>query len=455
MMLNPAARPLVRWERLVVIGVLLATIPLGYMVVRRAAFMQRRMGDIGCYLRAAWAVRTGADPYTIVAEILFHYNYPPFLAIAMTPLADAPAGEPRPWMLPFAMSVFVWYAVNLVCLALGIHWLAGALEEHALPESSHTGLAGAYRWWALRVFPFLVCMVPIGHSFMRGQVNPIVIMCLCACMAALIRGRSWRAGWWLSWPISIKVFPAFLLIYPLVQRNWRCLGGCAIGLFTALVVIPVVCLGPQRTYEYYDEFVRVTLAPGLGLGHDESRYEELTQLRSTDSQSFVAMLHNTIHGDPATRPPDASPELRRVSYVLGAAALLFALWAGRWGRSAVGPEIPLYLGSVVMVMLFLCPVCHLHYYSMALPMVMGLVAARWKGSLDPAIGAGFVVLLVVNFVGNGLPNLPGCEWLRERGFATYPALILWGTALVVLWRSARRRGAAEMVETRDFIRAAA
>jgi hypothetical protein len=431
------ARRLGRWERIAVVGFLLLFMPLGFMVVKRAAFMDRRMGDLGCYLRAAWAVRTGGDPYSIVEENGFHYNYPPFLAIAMVPLADAPAGEPRPAMLPYGLSALIWYLVNVVCLALGIHWLAGALEEHALPESSRGRLSGSFRWWALRLLPAFACIVPIGHSFMRGQVNPIVIMCLCACMAAFIRGRSWRAGWWLSWPIAIKVFPAFLLLYPLMQRNWRSLGGCAAGLVVALVVIPTVCLGPVRTFDYYSEFARVTLAPGLGVGQDDSRSDELTHITHTDSQSFLAMLHNTIHGDMGTRPDDASPELRRVSYVLGAAVLLLTLWCGRWGRAAVGLEVPLYLGSLVLVMLFICPVCHLHYYSMATPLFMGILAVSLGARLNPTIGLGIVLICAINIVGDALPNLPMFEALRQRGFSTYPALMLWSVALILLWRRSR------------------
>jgi len=422
-----------------VAGFLFIFIPLGLMVVRRDAFLERRMGDLGCYLRAAWAVRTGVDPYSIVEENKFHYNYPPFLAIVLTPLADAPAGEPRPWMLPYWGSVLAWYVINLLSLALGIHWLASALEDHCFQGMTVLGLRGSCRWWALRLLPVAACSIPIGHSFMRGQVNPIVIMCLCASMAALIRGRSWRAGWWLSWPITIKVFPAFLLLYPLVQRNWRCLGGCAIGLFVGLILIPALYFGPLRTVEYYEEFVRVTLAPGLGVGEDQSRSDELTHLTSTDSQSFLAVLNNNIYPDRYDRPDDASPALRRVSYVLGAAVLLATLCAGQWRRRPIGPEAPLYLGALVMVMLFICPVCHLHYYSFATPMVMGVLAAVWGNELNPSLGWGLLLLFAFNVAGNILSNLPGCESLRDRGFATLPALMLWAAALMMLWRASRRR----------------
>ena len=52
------------------------------------------MTDLQVYLRAAWAVRSGADLYTIIDDNQWHYHYPALFAILMTPLADPPAGEP-------------------------------------------------------------------------------------------------------------------------------------------------------------------------------------------------------------------------------------------------------------------------------------------------------------------------------------------------------------------------
>src|SRR5262249_128572 len=156
---------------------------------------------------------------------------------------DPPAGADRTGMLPYAVSVAIWYLINVACLALGVHWLASALEERAASPRLPAGSRG---WWALRMLPVLGCLVPIPHTLMGGQTNLVVLLCLCAMMAALLRGRSGWAGWWLAWPICIKVYPAFLLLYPAVRRDWRFLGGTAAGLLVGLVLIPVAALGPAR-----------------------------------------------------------------------------------------------------------------------------------------------------------------------------------------------------------------
>ncbi|MBY0523901.1 MAG: hypothetical protein K2R98_10915 [Gemmataceae bacterium] len=145
-------------------------------------------------------------------------------------------------------------------------------------------------------------------------------------------------------------------------------------------------------------------------------------------------MHNTLHLDRATRPRDASATLRHVQYLLGGLMATMTLLAAGWRRPLAGPYLALFLGALVVVMLLLCPVCHLHYFSMMLPLVMGLVAASWRDRFNDRIAISLVALLWINAIGNGIPNLPGLELARDVGVAMYATLALWIVALVVLWR---------------------
>src|SRR6185369_3380366 len=125
-----------RWERLGLWLLLLVAVGFGVFVDIRSALLKRRMGDLGIFLRAAWAARRGGEElYTVTCNSGFHYCYPPTLAILLAPLADPPPGTDANGYLPYPVSVAIWYTFSLLCLAAGLHVLAGALEETS-PDSS-------------------------------------------------------------------------------------------------------------------------------------------------------------------------------------------------------------------------------------------------------------------------------------------------------------------------------
>ena len=409
-------------QRAALILLLLGFIAFGCLVEMRSAFMQRRMCDLDVYLRGAWAVRTSNDLYNITDDNHWHYNYPPFLAIALVPLADPPPGADRTGMIPFAVTVALWYLFSLACLAIAVHWLVGALEARwQLP-------ANRRRWWALRMFPVLACLVPVGHTLMRGQVNMIVLLLFCGMAAGMLKGQGLGSGLCLAGAICIKLFPAFLLIFPLWQRNWRCLAGCALGLFVGIVVIPLAVFGPAKTLALYQQYTEVLIRPALGTGSDTSRAHELTSGGAADSQSFQAMLRNSLNRDLATRPRQPAGWILGVNYVLGGLLTWLTLWAGR--RKASNVVLP--LGALILLMLFISPVCHLHYFVFSLPLVIALIFQDFQA--HNRIGWRLKLILVVNLMTSIVPNLPWFVFWREVGLATYGAMLLWMVAIVRLWK---------------------
>jgi hypothetical protein len=421
-----------RWERRFLALFFVTLAAFGVLVEVRSAFLSRHMGDLGCYLKAAWAVRTGHDIYD-VTDNGWHYNYPPLLAILMVPLAEAPAGQSTAGLLPFAASAGLWYLFSVACLLLAVHWLASALEQASPDPAVRDQPRGCRRWWALRVIPVLVCLTPIGHTLMRGQVNLLVLALLCGAAAAMLRGRRLLSGLCLAGTICIKIYPAFLLLYPLWRRDGRCLAGCALGLFLGLVAVPGVVFGPQQTITYWHELADVLVGPALGAGTDQSRAKELIEVTATDSQSLLASLHNSLHVDPHTRPRQASSLVRLVSTLVGGAMTILLLLAAGRRRPLMGSQAVVFLGALILNMLLLCPVCHLHYFCLAVPLVMGLVAGHWDRLGTDRLGWRLTLLLAV-FAAAALPGQIPVQVLRDIGLAMYGAVAVWAAAVVILWK---------------------
>lgn len=432
--LDSRQAPLGRGERLALVVFFVVLAVFGIITEHRSAFQRTRKGDLNVFLRAGWAVRSGDDLYAVTDDNGFHYHYPPLLAILAAPLADPPAGADHTWMLPYSISVAICYLLNLLFLAFAVHHLARALEQTTAGRLGLNWPVGSRGWWALRMTPILACVIPIGHTLSRGQVNLLLLALFAGFLADLLHGRHFRAGLWLSGAICVKIIPAYLLLLPLWRRDGRCLAGCAAGLVLGLLVIPLVFLGPSRTVDCYREMARTVLMPGLGSGDDKSRAVELTNQTATEGQSILTALHNTLHYDLATRPHKASPELRRISYLLGALLTLTALGAFGWRRREDGTDVVLFFGLLVLNMLLISPVCHLHYFSLLLPLVTALAANRWQERKQLSLGPWLLGIILVSGIGNLLPQLPDMNLFRDCGSAMYGSLLMWLMGVAVLWR---------------------
>jgi alpha-1,2-mannosyltransferase len=408
---------------------LVAIVLFGILVEIRSVYLQRRMGDLGVFLRTAWAVRAGQDIYTVTDNNGYHYHYPPLFAILLAPLADPPPGVERSWSAPYATAVVIWYAFSLLCLMIAVRWLAGALQTRRQGDKETRRQGEAVSPY-LSSLPVLACLPPIGHTLMRGQVSLLLLLLLCGMAAALLRGRRGQAGLWLAGAICLKIIPAFLVLYPLSRRDGRCLAACVVGLVMGLAVIPAAVFGPARTLTYYQEWGDVLLWPALGSGTDRSRAKELIEVTATDSQSFQAIIHNTTYPNPATRPPTASAAVRCAHWLIGSFLTVVTLLAAR--RRDDGPAAVITLGALTVIMILLSPVCHLHYFCLCVPLMMGILAAVWEENRSRLARMGVYAVMIVFCLANTLPHFQKFQLLRDCGLATYAALLLWLTGMLVL-----------------------
>jgi hypothetical protein len=442
-------RPLNCFERwgLWLLGI--SFVLLLFPIELRSAFLKRPMTDLQVYLRAAWAVRTGHDLYSIIDDNKWHYHYPALFAILMVPLANTPAGEHQEWWhLRMHESVFVWHFFTLFCLFVSAHWLANALEEKSTDPELREQRRYSGRWWALRVWPVLALLAPVSQTILRGQVNLLVLAMICAMIAAALRGQCWRAGVWLSAAICVKLIPAFLLLYPLRRRDWRWLGGCAAGLFVGLALIPSLVFGPKKAWDYTVEWSNVFMRPLLNRGGDHARDKELVEATATDSQSPLRIIHFAMYPHLAMRPADAAPWVRYTHWLIGGLLTLGTLWTmGR--RNLIGTELVISMGALIIVMLMLSPVTHQHYLCLMLPSAAGLIVLAWENRGPAWLRMVLLILLPLMSIAMAVPFIPGFGVLRDHGVPGIMALLLLFVSCLVLRRVGQAAAALPVIERRQ------
>lgn len=429
--------PLGKLERIGLIALLIGVIAFGTVTEIRSAFLKRRMTDVDTYFRAAWAVRVHQNPYDITDTNHWHYNYPPLLAIGLYPLADAPAGQSRTGLLPYAASVAIWYVISILAVWMGTCMLARALEKSSQDPQVRDQPRYCRRWWALRIIPILVCLPALGRALVRGQVNSILLMLFCIAGAALASRKEVRAGFALGLAAAIKIFPGFLVLYGIWRLRWKVLAGAAAGLVLGAVIIPLAVMGPQRMMAAYKTLNQVVLEPALGLNHNQSRGRELLDVNKTDSTSFLAMIDHTLHLGEKTPTPDKSEKLAH--WIISFLLVCITLLVEKLRRKDDAIFRNLFLGTLIVIMLPIIPICHPHYFCMVLPLVLTLLAAKWEFDQKLPIGRGLGLVLIFFALSHIFTVLPPPFYiLRNLGLVTYGALVLWGAGLAAMWTWPRK-----------------
>jgi hypothetical protein len=437
-------------ERLAILFFFLCALAFGVNVEVRSDFLDARRTDLDVYLRAAWAVRTGHDLYSIVDDRGWHYHYPPLFAIALIALADPPAGESRAGMMPFGMAVAIWYVLNLLFLGWAVNHLAGALEREVAARYGGIPPPGSQSWWSLRILPVVICIAPIGVALERGQADVLLLALLGGMIVAIMARRGIAAGIWLAAAICLKLIPLYLLVYPLWRRDWRMIGSCALGLIIGLVLIPMAYFGPAKALSYAREWNHALIEPALLGGKDRSRTGELLDINATDNQSFVALIHRWRNFDETisiprplrTHPlePWAKPLHWLIAILLTALTLLGAQWRPAI-VSPIGEE--LFISSLLVLMVLSSPVSHVHYFTLLVPLAMGLFLISRREGAYPA--GKWVWLFAAVIASGAVPLLPHLEALRDLCMTSFGALALWGVGLMMM-----RRSAAEFSVTDEF-----
>jgi hypothetical protein len=242
------------------------------------------------------------------------------------------------------------------------------------------------------------------------------------------------------------MFPAALLIIPLLRRDFRFLLYTALWSTFFLFALPALLLGVDQTIELYRSLWTERLA-GIAGGAPSARVEAEISPWQPDMVAFGAMLARTF-AEPAADAPYRLPEWAQIVQlvfdfvVLG---LVVVLGRGKfWQWSSMQPDRPyaiLVAGAVLFAALpAMLPVAQHHYWAHVQPLFALLIVEHWRraGIATPAWWlVGWAAAAILAYIATGVSLL---QPLREHGPSTVVMLVLIGAGFLVLARMGRSPG---------------
>lgn len=286
------------------------------------------MYDAKVYREGAQAVLSGHDLYANLHRAGFTYT--PFAALAFVPLA------------PLSTSVMgvLLTTVSMVCLELAIWLCMGWIG--IVRTRLRVGISAAACLAA-------ILLDPVSSTLLLGQVN-LVLMLLVLVDCWLPDGNRWK-GIGVGVAASIKLLPAFFILYFLVTRRLRA-AAMAAATFAATVAVGFVAL-PKDSITYWG-----------GKVLDSSRVGDPQNPRSQSLQSLlVRWLHTS---------QDVRPAWLVLSLAIVIAALTLAVWANRKGDQLLAVCI------CAAATLLISPITWQHHWVWVVPLLLWLARQAWR-----------------------------------------------------------------------------
>lgn len=295
------------------------------------------------------------------ASPLFSYNAHPPAAV----LLALPFG-----MLEYPTAYLAWTIFSLICFVIS-SW---AIVRF--------GGRGRFGMDALALLALVVSGNAFAHQMVQGQLNLVVLLLITGAWVADRKHAAASSGALIGLAAGFKLFPAFLILYPLARRNWRAVWGAAL----AFLAVNGVAWSLFRTQAYLDYFLRV--AP------DVTKFRDA--LPNASLLGFWSKLFDGSFGEvlPLWHAPLLAKTLAVLSGLLLAAATFWMM--DRISRRSVAAESRdtdrgLSFALCCAGMLLASPITWDHYFLLLIPGVW----LAWRATSGRAGVRTLIVVLAV------------------------------------------------------------
>ncbi len=419
-----------RLTRAVSLGLVVLLTGLGLLAYDRAR--RQRFDFAHFYLDARYVWEHGAlNPrVTRDAPAAEERQLPFYLPAVPVLLAPVAAFGPQP-------AALLWAAAQVAALGAVLRVLrrwagrgppetvrslpsATALPPPASRSGSATGLMAGDRAFALALLLALPALIEAARF---NQVSFFVLALLIGAVHALEHRRPRLAGVAFAAAAVLKLLPVLFLPWLLLKRRWSAAAAMVITGAALTVLPPLVCFGPQRTVDYYREWVAYNIESARGL-LDPTLPEHFLNHRNQSITQVLARLAWAEHPYPLPlphRPRLAAPPIEWAGRAI-AAGLLAALWwcTRRPWDVLTEPRRRAEAAVYALALLVVSPLVRQYYLVWALPAVV-LLARGVAG-------------------GPGAADEVRATWGRPR--AAVAGLVVWTVGMALwLWPMARLWGA--------------
>lgn len=320
---------------------------------------------------------------------LFGGRFNSFIGLPTTALAHWPLVY-----LPFDRAVLCFRVLSLLAMLAAIALTGLALPPRQRWPAWITGVICLLTWHAF------------AFSLQLGQLDAWVMLALAGAVYATAHGRAGTAGVALALAALLKISPAWLLFYCLLQRRWRVLASAAATLAAGLLL----SLWPQHGHDLLHFFTVVL--PSLG---DSPLHVQ--------NQALGAFLARLATDDLQLLSFASGTGYWKLAGVLVALLLLVRLCYRR-------PPQAMDLAAVILLALLAGPLTWDHYLAWAVIPVMWLAGSlRWPGWLLLAMLCLPLVFPVPYLRADSLAEHGSWRWLTGLQSLAILLLAVWMSGL--------------------------
>lgn len=354
--------------------------------------------DFNVFYHAATQIVSGHNPYQSSLSEWTPYLYPPFLAVALTPLA----------VLPLPVAAYAWFLINAISICAAA-WMSAKLT------SADTGIGRTVSSDMLYPVIAAACLLIVARfvldNFDLGQVNPLLAALVAAHVFLYTKNRRLASALVLVIAASIKLTPLIVIAYHVARGRLK-FGIICVALFVGVTAMSFLPLGRNA-------FDGARIAVNRAI-----RNEQGFDLSYSGNQSLRGVVARAIAagGDANSSASSNSP-----SDLITLIASLLLLGGGLIAANRAASEV-VAAANVACCMVVLSPLAwKAHFVALILPIAC-LIAHAVEGGQRRRVLIGsalFVAFALFNLTSPRVIGLPAAEWADAHSLVFSAALVIF------------------------------